>query len=324
MLPMVLALAASAAWGSADFLGGRASRGVSALTVATFSKLTGVTGLALACLAAGSLPGAEGAAWALGSGMLGAGALVALYRALALGPMSLVAPLTACGGVVPVIVALALGDVPGPIAGVGLACAFAGAVIVSRPAKPDAAVAATAGALPNAVVATDPAGALATDPAAALATDPAAAPPRAAVAGMRRAALAHSLAAALGIGLALTLLQQAARAPGGSAIGVALVAGLAAVSVLLAITVSRGPVALPPSALLPAVVGCGVLDVTANVLFTQATADGSAAVVAVLGSLYPLGTVMLARAWLSERLSSGQGAGVAAAIAGVALIAAGS
>ncbi|MGH2948999.1 MAG: hypothetical protein ACRDPC_22560, partial [Solirubrobacteraceae bacterium] len=76
---MALALAASAAWGSADFLGGRASRGVSALTVATFSKVAGASGLALACLAFGSLPSAEGAAWALGSGVLGAGALVALY-----------------------------------------------------------------------------------------------------------------------------------------------------------------------------------------------------------------------------------------------------
>jgi drug/metabolite transporter (DMT)-like permease len=282
MLPLVLALAASVAWGSADFLGGHASRGLSALTVATFSKIAGGTGLALACAAFGDLPSAEGTAWALGAGVLGAGALLALYRALALGPMSLVAPLTACSGAVPIIVAFALGELPGPVTGLGLACAFAGAIVVSRPAAPDAGVP-----------------------------------------GMRRVALWHALAAAVGIGLALTCLQQAARAPGGSAIGISFVAACATVVVLVSITATRGPVSPPPAGLLPAVAGCGILDVSANVLFAQATVDGNAAVVAVLGSLYPLGTVLLARAMLAERLSRAQAGGVIAAMTGVALIAAG-
>jgi uncharacterized membrane protein len=282
MLAISLALAASAAWGSADFLGGRASRGLSALTVATFSKLAGATGLAVACVAAGDLPSADGIGWALGAGLVGAAALLALYRALALGPMSLVAPLTACGAIVPVLVALAQGETPGPVTGVGMACAFAGAIVVSRPAAPDAAVP-----------------------------------------GMRRVAFWHSLAAATGIGLALSLLQQAVRAPEATALGVSLVAAVVTVAVLVAITATRGRIAAPPLAYAPAVVGCGLLDVTANVLFAQATADGSAAVVAVLGSLYPLGTVLLARAWLGERMSRSQGVGVAAAMAGVALIAAG-
>jgi drug/metabolite transporter (DMT)-like permease len=282
MFSLVLALAASAAWGSADFLGGRASRGVGALTVATVSKIAGATGLGLACLAAGDLPSATGAAWALGSGLCGAIGLLALYRALALGPMSLVAPLTACSGVVPVIVSFALGEVPGPITAIGLACAFAGAIVVSRPGGADTGVP-----------------------------------------GMRRAALWTGIAAALGIGLALTFLQQAAQAPGGSAIGISFVSAVVTVATLVAITASRGEIALPPPLLMPAVVGCGVLDVLANVLFAQATADGSAAVVAVLGSLYPLGTVLLARAVLAERLSRGQAGGVIAAMAGVALVAAG-
>jgi drug/metabolite transporter (DMT)-like permease len=86
---------------------------------------------------------------------------------------------------------------------------------------------------------------------------------------------------------------------------------------------SRGAVDSPPAFLLPAIVGCGVLDVTANVLFAQASADGDAASVAVLGSLYPLATVLLARVWLGERISATQGAGVLATLAGVAAIAAG-
>jgi drug/metabolite transporter (DMT)-like permease len=283
VFPLVLALAASAAWGSADFLGGRASRGVGALGVATFSKLAGAAGLGVACLLTAQVPSAEEAAWAFGAGLFGAGALLALYRALALGPMSLVAPLSACGGAVPVFVALALGEAPGPVTSAGLAIAFAGALLVSRPAKAEAAVP-----------------------------------------GMQRVALLTALAAALGIGAALSLLQQAAQAPGDATIGLAFVAALTTVSVLLAITVARGGgMRLPERQYVPAVVGCGLLDVTANVLFAQASADGRAAVVAVLGSLYPLMTVLLARAWLGERISGAQAAGVVAAMAGVAAIAAG-
>jgi uncharacterized membrane protein len=282
MLPIVLALAASAAWGGADFLGGRASRGMRALGVATFSKLAGAGGLAVVCLVAGEVPSRTEAGWAIGAGLFGAVGLVELYRALALGPMSLVAPLTACGGAVPVVAALVTGDVPEPLTSAGLVVAFAGAVIVSRPVG-------SAAAVP----------------------------------GMERAALVHSLVAAGALGLGLTFLQQAAKAPGDATLGLSLVAALTTAAVLVLTSASRGALNAPPALLLPAIVGCGVLDVTANVLFAQASADGEAASVAVLGSLYPLATVLLARVWLGERISATQGAGVLAAMAGVAAIAAG-
>jgi drug/metabolite transporter (DMT)-like permease len=282
MITLVLALAASAAWGSADFLGGRAARGVGALGVATFSKLAGAAGLAIAAVAAGDVPSRDEAGWAIAAGLCGAVGLLELYRALALGPMSLVAPLSACSGAVPVLAALAAGDVPGPLTGAGLLAAFAGALIVSRPADDGGAVR-----------------------------------------GMKRSALLHSLVAAGALGLGLTFLQQAAKAPGDATLGLSLVAALTTATVLVAISASRGALIAPPVAFLAAVVGCGVLDVTANVLFAQASAEGQAATVAVLGSLYPLATVLLARAWLGERLSGFQGAGVLAAMVGVAAIAAG-
>jgi drug/metabolite transporter (DMT)-like permease len=281
MLSIVLALSASAAWGGADFLGGRASRGMPALGVATVSKVFGAAGLALACLVAGELPSREEAGWAIGTGLFGAVGLVALYQALALGPMSLVAPLTACGGAVPVVAALASGDVPGPLTSAGLAVAFAGALVVSRP------------------------------------------PASEGESGMSRAALAYSLVAAGALGLGLTFLQQAAQAPGDATLGLALVAALVTMTLLVAFSAARGGLGRPPRTLLPAVIGCGVLDVTANVLFASASADGEAAAIAVLGSLYPLATVLLARAWLGERMSAAQGAGVLAAMVGVAAIAAG-
>jgi drug/metabolite transporter (DMT)-like permease len=67
----------------------------------------------------------------------------------------------------------------------------------------------------------------------------------------------------------------------------------------------------------------GVLDVAANGLFALAATKGLVSVVAVLSSLYPVATVILARVVLKERLHPVQRFGAAAALAGVALISAG-
>jgi drug/metabolite transporter (DMT)-like permease len=66
----------------------------------------------------------------------------------------------------------------------------------------------------------------------------------------------------------------------------------------------------------------GVGDTAANLLFAYAAISGNLAVVGVLGSLYPVATVVLARWLLGERLSGGQNAGVVLALAGVGLLAA--
>jgi drug/metabolite transporter (DMT)-like permease len=64
----------------------------------------------------------------------------------------------------------------------------------------------------------------------------------------------------------------------------------------------------------------GVLDVAANVMFAIAVTVGMAGMVSVLGSLYPLATVVLARAILNERVSGPQRTGVLAALTGIALV----
>jgi drug/metabolite transporter (DMT)-like permease len=79
---------------------------------------------------------------------------------------------------------------------------------------------------------------------------------------------------------------------------------------------------LPRSAL-SAVVAVGLADVAANGLFAFATGHGLLALVAVLGSLYPVVTVLLAHVLLSERLTRPQQIGIAVALAGVCAIAAG-
>src|SRR5205823_6158745 len=68
----------------------------------------------------------------VGSGL----ALALFYRGLAEGTMSVVAPVSACGAVVPVAVALLSGERPGALAGVGVLAAVTGVVLVSRPRPP--------------------------------------------------------------------------------------------------------------------------------------------------------------------------------------------
>lgn len=71
------------------------------------------------------------------------------------------------------------------------------------------------------------------------------------------------------------------------------------------------------------VLGTGVLDMVANVLFLVATREGLLALVAVIVSLYPASTIALAQLVLGERFERHQLVGVAAAVVAVALIAAG-
>jgi drug/metabolite transporter (DMT)-like permease len=78
------------------------------------------------------------------------------------------------------------------------------------------------------------------------------------------------------------------------------------------------------SALLPSLIAIGLFDVLANSLFAVATNHGLLSLVAVAGSLYSAVTVLLARFVLGERLALPQRTGVVLALAGVALIAAGS
>lgn len=64
----------------------------------------------------------------------------------------------------------------------------------------------------------------------------------------------------------------------------------------------------------------GVGDLTANLLFAAASAQGQVSIVAVLGSLYPVATLVLARIFLHERLRGVQLVGVALTVVGVVLV----
>jgi drug/metabolite transporter (DMT)-like permease len=125
------------------------------------------------------------------------------------------------------------------------------------------------------------------------------------------------LGAALAFGAFLLCLGKA----GESSVPAAVLCGrLATVSALGLFLLARSGARAPRGGDTVAVVVLGGLDVLANLSYAGAAAAGGDAVVAVLGSLYPITTVLLARALLDERLGRARSAGVAAVLGGVALI----
>jgi drug/metabolite transporter (DMT)-like permease len=133
---VVLALASALVYGSADFLGGLASRRVAAVVVTLLSQCAGLFSLflVLGFMQGDGFDGTD-AAWGALGGLCGAVALVCFYWALATGAMSVVAPLTAVvSAIVPVVTGLALGERPGALAFVGIALALPAIALISREA----------------------------------------------------------------------------------------------------------------------------------------------------------------------------------------------
>src|SRR5438270_2583744 len=130
MAGVVLALAASLAWGTADFGGGLLARRFHVVAVAVVSQAAGFVALVVVAAAVGSLNG-EGVLIGLLAGVGGGTGLAAFYRALAVGTVSVVAPIAACGAAVPLVLGLASGDNPSAVALVGAVVALGGAVMAS-------------------------------------------------------------------------------------------------------------------------------------------------------------------------------------------------
>lgn len=119
-----LAAVASLLWGGADFLGGFAARRARAPLVACVS---GVGALAVLVAFMPFMPGSPAPAdlaWGAAAGVSGAAGASLMYRSLALGPMSLAAPVFSLVGLsVPVLFGVAAGERPSPLAWAGVALA---------------------------------------------------------------------------------------------------------------------------------------------------------------------------------------------------------
>jgi drug/metabolite transporter (DMT)-like permease len=275
LLTAALALAAAASWGVGDFLGGLKSRSLNPIAILIVAQPIGLTLLAIWVAVRGEGPPGSSVLWACLASVLGTTGLVAFYRGMAAGALSIVAPIAGAGAAIPVIWGLARGDHPTGYQTLGFAAALVGIVLASFERQPQAARLA---------------------------------------AGVGWAAIAM-----LAFGGYYIPMHAASH---GDFLWAAFVFRLTSTALIAgAWLVLRPPRARRADLLVLASIG--VLDTGGNVFFAAASAKGLVSVVSILASLYPVVTVLLARAVLHERVHRSQELGIALALAGIVLISAG-
>jgi drug/metabolite transporter (DMT)-like permease len=282
--PDGLALLAGGLWGTSDFVGGTLSRrlrtlhvlcGSQAISLVLALGLLGVPGLGSTNHGSWGWPLAAGVTWALGMG--------ALYTALAVGTMGVVAPIAAGGAAVPVLVGLLAGEQPGPLALTGVVVVLAGIIGAAGPELDGGAAEGRRRGVGLAIIAAVLFGVeilcLARGSADSVVTT---------LVGMRITALTCTL-------LALVPLRRPGR--------------------------HRRRDVRPAGRDVPALLLLGLLDVAATLAYALASRAGMVSLVAVLASTYPAVTVLLARRLHGERLRRIQAVGVTAVLAGSAAVA---
>ena len=275
MFVVALALAAAVSWGIGDFLGGLKSRALRPVAVLIVAQPIGGALLGLWVALRGQGPPGTAVLWACLASVFGTTGLIAFYRGMAAGALSIVAPIAGAGAAIPVIWGLARGDHPSSYQELGFAAALIGIVLASFERRPDAARIA---------------------------------------AGVGWAAIAM-----LAFGGYYIPMHAASQ---GDFLWAAFVFRLTSTTLIAAAWL----VLRPPGAHradLPVLASIGVLDTGGNVFFSAASAKGLVSVVSILASLYPVVTVLLARAVLAERVHRSQELGIALALAGIVLISAG-
>jgi drug/metabolite transporter (DMT)-like permease len=277
---VVLATVCAVVYGTADFFGGLATRRSRVFAVVVLSQMAGLA-LVVALLPFLSGTFTTGAlAWGMAAGVAGSAGLVLFYRALAIGVMSVVAPLTAtASAVLPVLFGLATGERPEPLALGGVVLALLAVLLVSRSSS-----------------------------------SPEVTP------GPDYGSVLTSLAAGAGFGGFFILLSQA---PDDGGMWPLFGARLISITLIALLALVTRRTLRPGSGALPIIIVAGALDMVANVLFTLAQQRGLLSLVAVLVSLYPASTLLLARYVLGERLNTVQVVGIGFTLAAVALIATG-
>ena len=336
MLAIVLALAAAIGYGGSDFAAGLATRAASVIQVTLLATLASfvVTAAALP-FAAGHAPTAASLAWGAAAGLGSTLGAFALYLGFRYAPFSVAASLSSVGTAgFSVLAGLLLGERPSGLALTGIVLALPAIVGVSAsaasggpgsaPVPGPAAAMAEVRPGPQAEVHPGPQAA-APGPAASAPGRPAAGvaagrPAARVAAGRPAAGVAAGLVAGLCFALLLVGLNRAGSGSGLWPVAAAQVAELVlAVATAAATRNMRLPGGWPgwQSAI------AGATGAAGAILYFYATHDGFLAVIAVLTSLYPASTIVLARTVLGERLTRLRLIGLGLAAVCVALIAVG-
>jgi drug/metabolite transporter (DMT)-like permease len=298
---MIFALAAAVGWGLSDFLGAVSTRRVGLLVTMCVGLIVGCTvlGITAATLAVDGVHLTWGDVGALVvSGILGAGSYAGFYRALQLGPVSLVSPIFSAYAMVAVVLAVLVGgQALGGAATAGVALTIGGVVLASASGQPTA-------------------------PGSSLSP-----------AGRRHSGVPYALAAMLAWGVTTYILARSAEHLGWFVpVAVSRVVTLVVLLAAAAATAvgSRGgqpaPVQPPPvragapltRLALPAV--AGLLDMLAFLAFARAGQVGSVAVAATASACFPLIVIAGGVLVFKERLRPVQFAGAGLTIAGLLVL----
>lgn len=276
-MAILLGLLAAVAYGSADFIGGFATKRSSAFAVTVVSQAAGLIVL-IACLpflSAHATP--ADFAWGAGAGVCGGLGIALLYQALSIGRMGVVSPITAVlSAAFPVIVGVARGEALGSVRAIGVGVALLAVVLISMSNEPDGSH-------------------------------------ERKLAGVREAFASGLLLGAFYIFIGNT--HQSA------GLFNLLAARTSSIIVLCGLAFALRASLVPAKGSWLAIIVAGTLDMAANAMFVLATYSGYLSIAAVLTSLYPAATVLLAFVVIKERLRPIQVMGGALAIAGVVAIA---
>lgn len=281
MIAIALAFASALTWGTGDFLGGLASRRWGLAWVLCATGCGGaLLGVAISLTTGDPLPDGGTLTLAALAGLSGLSGLACFYHAFKIGTMSIVAPISASGAAIPVAWGLANGEQISTLTAVAIIVLITGVMLASREDSGDVGASGEGHVL----------------------------------------SVLLALASAVFFGIVFTLLGETASASvywPSAILKVATFAG-AVVFVLIVRGVRGTDLGLRPLGWWWAFpVSVGFFDVTANMMFAAATTHGALAITAVVSSLFPVMTVLLAFIFLHERLSRLQLGGVVLAVLGV-------
>lgn len=298
----------AASWGGSDFIGGVGARRAPALLVVVSGHIFSFFVLLVVCRAMHlALPGHASLFYSALGGFEGALALAIFYRALAMGAMGLTAALTGLlTALVPVIFSLLREGLPTPLTIAGLIMGLAAIWLITHTpaAKAPESKAASLqpspaqGSVPHSFRAlSEMSGNRPTSPVPATAL------------------LLGSLAG-LGFGTQLILFKMAGTGGILWIMTSARAAGVAAMLIVLAVA----PPKIPWRGFWLTGIVAGTLDTIGNLFYIQASRIGRLDVAALVCSMYPAGTILLAAIVLREWPTRRQLGGMALALAAVALL----
>jgi drug/metabolite transporter (DMT)-like permease len=295
MLAVLLALAAAAGYGGSDYAAGLAARQASVVRVTVLAEVTSAA--LLLCVVpfiSGQGPSLSAVLWGAGAGVSGVSGAMALYLGFRHAAFSVASSVSAVASAAfSVLAGMALGEQPGTVSLVGIALALPAIVGVSAPAR-------------RAVVPPQGPGEIA--------------PARPAATGRHATGVGLGLAAGAGFGLFFIGLNEAGS---GTDLWPVVVSQVAAMVTVVCVAAATRDLRLPPAGARRLSVLTGAIGAGGTAMFFLATHHGLLAVTAVITSLYPAGTILLARALSGERLTAVRIIGLSLAAVSVALIAAG-